>query len=116
MPTAGRQAITSRRTMETSTVVQGAPARRLPLFFIGVLLFFAGFVAYAIQMSMHRLTMPWYIPISATAGVLLMLFSAWQRRSIVRGVFACMFLLACGSLWYMALVGTRTPQYAGPAQ
>jgi hypothetical protein len=100
--------------MENTPTINTAP-RRWPFFFIGVLLFIVGPVAYAIQMNMHRLSMPWYIPILSTIGVLLMLLSVVQRRGIVRIVFLVLFMLFCGFEW-MSLLATSTPKYVGPAQ
>src|SRR4029078_12585016 len=64
---------------------------------------------------MHRLAMPWYIPILATVGALLMLLSVVQRRGIVRIALLILFVLACGFEW-VALMQTSTPKYVGPAQ
>jgi hypothetical protein len=91
-------------------------ARRWPWLMIGVLLFVSGPVVYALQVGAGRLQMPWYLPVLATCGVLLMAVSVWQRRGIVRSVALAVFVLLCGSGWYFVLVASKTPLYVGPAQ
>ena len=39
------------------------PPRRWPLFLLGVLLFVAGPILYAIQFSSGVLFVPWYVPV-----------------------------------------------------
>jgi hypothetical protein len=101
-------------TIETTETRQ-APPRRLPWFAAGVLLFVAGPLLYAWQFSQGRLGMPWYAPGLATLGVVLMAFSAWQRRGLARCVGLALFGLLCGFQWFLVLVATRTPAYTGPA-
>jgi hypothetical protein len=107
--------MTVEANMENASTIKATPVRRWPFFFIGVLLFIAAPVAYAIQISLHRLSMPWYIPILWTVGVLLMALSVLQRRGIVRSALLVVFVLVCGFGW-AALLGTKTPEYTGPAE
>ncbi len=93
-----------------------APPRRLPLFLLGVVLFFLGPALYAIQFRMHVLTLPWYLPALATIGVFFMTISVGQHGGRVRTAFLFLLILVCGFEWYMLLVGTRTPLYTGPGE
>jgi len=101
--------------MENAPTIKKTASRHWLLFILGVLLFVAGPVAFSIQMNMHRLMMPWYIPILATAGVLLMLLSVVRRWGLVRIALLILFVLACGFEW-VALMKSSTPKYVGPAQ
>ena len=90
--------------------------RRWPLFTGGLLLFLAGPALYAVQISLKHLWMAWYMPLLASLGVVLMIASVWQRRSVLRGVALAFFALLCGGEWYLMLVASKTPAYTGPAQ
>jgi hypothetical protein len=100
----------------TGTVTAARPTRHWPLFLLGVLLFVAGPAIYAVEFQMKHLKTPWYAPIMATAGVLLMAVSVIQRRGILRIVGLVLFALLCGLEWLTLLVGMATPSYSGPAQ
>jgi hypothetical protein len=93
-----------------------AAPRRWPLFLLGVLLFFLGPALYVVQISLGHLWMPWYLPLLASVGVVLMLMSAWRRRGVLRIAGLMVFVLLCGVEWYLVLVATKTPLYTGPAQ
>ena len=58
----------------------------------------------------------WYIPILSSAGVGLLVLSAWRRRGIVRIVFLALFAVVCGFEWFIFAVAARSPAYTGPAQ
>src|SRR5436309_11574893 len=89
-------------------------APRRPLYLLGVLLVLLGPVLYFIQLQLHYLKTPWYLPVLASAGVLLMALSLRQRRGIFRIVFLLLFALVCGFEWFMILVAFKTPAYTGP--
>lgn len=93
-----------------------APPRRRPLFSLGVVLFFLGVIIYIVQFNLKQLVAPWYVPVLATGGVLLMGLSAWQRPGILRIAGFVLFALLCAGEWLMVLVGFKTPDYTGPAQ
>lgn len=99
----------------TETAV-AAPPRRRPLFLLGFLFFLLGpGVAYALVRLGH-FGVPWYMPILATVGVLLMAVSARRRRGFWRVAGLVLFVALCGFEWYFFLIATRTPVYTGPAQ
>src|SRR5438876_1300183 len=90
--------------------------RRRPLFLLGVLLFLLGPVLYVVLFSLKHLGLPWYVPVLGTVGVVLMFLSVWQRPGILRGAALILFVLLCAGEWFVGLVLTRTPAYAGPAR
>jgi hypothetical protein len=106
----------SEEAMNNASSATAAPPRRWPLFLLGVLLFFLGPIAYFVQISQGQLWMPWYTPILASAGVLLMLVSVVQRPGIFRIAGLMLFALLCAAQWFFMLVGARSPEYTGPAQ
>jgi hypothetical protein len=99
-----------------STTVPDAPASRWPFFLIGVVLFILGPVIYAVQSISAIPPTPWYLPILATLGVVLMLLSVVQRGGILRIIFLVPFAVLCAFEWYMLTVMSVTPAYTGPAQ
>ncbi len=103
-------------TVSVETATASAPARRWPLFLVGILLFFLGPVIYAVQVQAKQLETPWYALVLATIGVLLMTASVWQRGGVLRTAGLVLFVLVCGLEWYMVLVTAKTPLYTGPAQ
>jgi hypothetical protein len=94
------------------------PRKRKPgrwLLAIGVALPLAGVLAFIAQMSLGRLSFPWYLPAAGTAGVLLLVAALWRGRSVWRVLaFAVILLLVVGE-WAL-VVGLRLPSYAGPIE
>jgi len=86
------------------------------LFIAGILLFVLGPAIYAVQFHVGRLEVPWYAPLLASAGVAFMILSVWRRRGVVRMLLLVLFTLACGFEWFIVVVASATPTYAGPAQ
>lgn len=90
--------------------------RRVPLFLLGVGLFVLGPAIYAFQLHAKHLVVPWHVPLLATAGVVCMLASVWQRRGVLRGVGALVFFTVCALEWLLVGIVFKTPAYTGPAQ
>jgi hypothetical protein len=80
---------------------------------LGLLLSAAGLAAYFAQLSAHRLAAPWYLPVSATLGVIFVATSLWQARTILRILCLLLALLFAGAEWAFLLT-TRQPAYSGP--
>jgi hypothetical protein len=72
-----------------------------------------GVLGYFVQLSMQRLSTPWYLPISATLGVLLIVVSLWQARTFWRILALVLVVLLAGTEW-VVLLRARLPAYAGP--
>ena len=94
-----------------------APRRLWPFFMVGILLFVLGPAIYVLQIRLKQLdVMPWYVPGMASAGVVCLAISFWQRRGLLRTIALVLFTVVCGFEWYFALVLARTPDYTGPGQ
>ena len=90
--------------------------RHWPLFLAGILLFLIGPPVYFVEFRLRHLGVPWYVPLLASAGVVLMAASIWRRRGIIRTLVLALFTIACGLEWFLLAVGTKSPPYNGPAQ
>jgi hypothetical protein len=80
---------------------------------LGIAGYAAQLAGYADRLGVHRLYNPWYVPIAATVGALLLVASLWQARSVWRWVALVLLVLLAGFEW-TALLGARLPAYAGP--
>jgi hypothetical protein len=101
---------------QSQTSPAAAPSRRWLFFLVGVLLFIAGPALYAWQLSAGRLTMPWYLPVMATLGLLFMARAVWLRPGVIGIIGLLLFAALCGLEWFGMLVLMNTPDYTGPAQ
>ena len=72
-----------------------------------------GVAAYAVQLSLRRLMLPWYTPAAALLGVVLVAVSLGKRRSVWR-VLALVVVVLLAGFEFMALNAMRLPPYAGP--
>jgi hypothetical protein len=70
-------------------------------------------IAYTVQMSLQRLIVPWYLPIMASLGVVLVVLSIWKRRTVVRVLALVFVVLLAGASWAF-LFAVRLPRYTGP--
>jgi hypothetical protein len=98
-----------------STASSTAP-RRYPgrvLLTLGLMVAVAGVVSYAVQIWAEHLATPWYLPIVGTLGLVCVVVSLCQARSIWRLLALILVLLLTGGEWAM-LLGGRQPPYAGP--
>jgi hypothetical protein len=79
----------------------------------GLALGVLGVVAYAVQMSLQKLMAPWYMPILALLGVIVVAISVVERRTLVRMVaLLAVGFLATAELGFLYAV--RLPAYSGP--
>jgi hypothetical protein len=84
---------------------------------LGVGLFLLGFLLNFVQIFVLKfLVTPWYVPILATAGVLLALVSVRQRPTWTRVIAFLALVLLCAGGWYFFLSISRLPEYKGPVQ
>lgn len=98
-----------------TTPSASTPRRYLGRLFltVGLALAALGVIGYAVQLSMHRLTAPWYMPCAATVGAVLLAVSLWQTRTRWRVLALLLVLLVAGAEWTF-LLAARLPAYAGP--
>jgi hypothetical protein len=99
---------------EANVPQTGSRAGKVPLYSLGLLLLVGGIVIYVVQFNMRQLVVPWYMPIMATVGSLLMLVAYLQRRSALRLAGFILADLVTIVLWLFLLVFTVVPAYAGP--
>ncbi len=88
-----------------------APGRRLSL--SGLLVAALGVAAYATQVAAGRLIMPWYLPVSATLGAVLIALALRRKRGVLRAIGLVAILLLAAAEWTF-LFATRLPPYTGP--
>jgi hypothetical protein len=80
---------------------------------LGVALAVMGVAAYAVQISLQRLMAPWYMPILASLGVVLVFMSMLQSRTVWR-VLALLAIVGLASAEWAILYALRLPAYTGP--
>jgi hypothetical protein len=90
-----------------------APNSGRGLLALGLGLTILGIAAYAAQLWAQRLTIPWYLPPTATLGVVCVIAALWRRRTVVRWLALVLVVLLAGAEW-LFVVGTRLPRYTGP--
>jgi hypothetical protein len=99
---------------QTPAGVRRHPGRLFLL--LGMLLPFVGIAIYAFQVQAKVLHTPLYIPILATAGLLLIILALVQSRSIVRWLAAVIFTAFAAMLWAVFGVLMNVPEYTGPVK
>jgi hypothetical protein len=80
---------------------------------LGLLLTVLGIVGYVVQISMGRLFAPWYVPISATVGLVCIFLALGKRRTVWRWLALALVVLFAGAEWAIML-GAQLPPYTGP--
>lgn len=98
-------------TLSTATAPRRRPGRLFLVLGLGVTAL--GVIGYVAQLTAHRLTAPWYMPIAATLGVVLIIASLWQARTVWRVLALLLVGLLAGAEWTF-LLATRLPPYTGP--
>jgi hypothetical protein len=84
---------------------------------LGIGLCLLGIVFNFVQiLLLKHLVTPWYLPIMATAGVLLALVSVRLRPTWVRIVGLVLLALLTGLEWFFLLSLARLPEYKGPVE
>jgi hypothetical protein len=80
---------------------------------LGLVLAFFGVIAYGLQITAKRLMAPWYMPTLAALGVVVVVASLVERRTVWRWVALLAVVLLTGAelaLFY----ALRLPPYTGP--
>jgi hypothetical protein len=80
---------------------------------LGLGLAVLGVVAYVAQIALERLIVPWYMPVLASLGVVLVIISLVERRTIWRILALMLVVLLAGAEWAM-IYALRLPSYTGP--
>ena len=85
-------------------------------FWTGIAACLLGPVLMAAQIALKYLGVPWYSPILATLGALLIVAAVVQRRSIPRLIVLMLVAVFAGLQWYFLGVLMKLPDYSGPAR
>ena len=86
------------------------------LLWAGMALAVAAVVVMLVQFFLLQLLIvPWYVPIVTAGGAVLVAWSLARRASVVR-VVMLVLLVALAALEWVALAGSKLPEYTGPAQ
>ena len=80
---------------------------------VGLLAAVLGVIGYVIQLKAQRLTVPWYMPIAATVGLVFVIASLWQARTVWRVLALLLVALLAGGGWAFLWL-MRLPAYTGP--
>jgi hypothetical protein len=99
---------------QTGTETRRHPGRLYLV--LGMVVALAGLGIYAIQLHAKVLTTPWYVPILAMAGVVLLVLALVQSRSVWRWAACVLFFLLAAGEWLMLLVLLGAPAYTGPVK
>jgi FtsH-binding integral membrane protein len=83
------------------------------LLLLGLGLAVLGVVAYVVQISLERLIIPWYMPALASLGVVLVVMSLMERRTVWR-VLALLTVLLLTGAELAFFYAVRLPPYTGP--
>jgi hypothetical protein len=109
--TGSHSEIPGRMTNATNTAPAPSGGRLLML--AGLVVPLLGVAAYAVQLSLERLMLPWYMPAAALVGVALVVASLWKRWTLWR-VLALVVVALLGGFELMAYSTLRLPPYTGP--
>ena len=101
--------------MNTSTTATRPQSGGRGLLALGLFLTIVGIVVYTSQVLRGRLAAPWYMPLLASLGLVLVIVSLWYKRTIWRILALVLALLLTGGEWAF-LLGLPTPPYPGPVQ
>ena len=72
-----------------------------------------GIIAYVLQIRAHRLTAPWYMPVLATLGVVLVVVALQRARNVWRFLALGLVVLLAAAEWTF-LLSLGLPKYTGP--
>src|SRR3954466_8317160 len=99
--------------MSTATPTAAKPGRGL--LFLGLACTFLGIAGYMVQVSQSHLTTPWYLPITALLGVVLVIQSLRGKRTVWRWLTLVLVICIAG-FEGLFLFAMRLPAYAGPLE
>ncbi|HEY7309963.1 MAG TPA: hypothetical protein VH643_11440 [Gemmataceae bacterium] len=99
--------------MATSSTLEPRRASGRLFLLLGIAVAVLGVIAYVVQIKAQRLTAPWYVPIAATIGLLLVVVSLWRGRTVWRALVLVLLVLFAGAAWAFMLTA-RLPPYTGP--
>jgi hypothetical protein len=103
------------------TAVAAAPqvnqrSRGRTSFWAGICICLLGLVLATIQFGLKYLFVPWYSPVLATLGALLLLVAVAIRVSVPRVIGLVLVAAFAGLQWYFLVALIKLPPYEGPAR
>jgi len=101
--------------MNTTTTLAPPRVRGRPLVALGFGLAAIGLIAYVVQLVLHSLMTPWYLPVLATLGALVLVVALWKARTVWRFLVLLLVVLFAAAAWTF-LFAARLPAYAGPVE
>ncbi len=99
--------------MTSSPVATPNRSRGRLLLLSGLCLAVLGMAAYAVQLLLARLMVPWYMPAMTLLGVVLIAMSVRKARTLSR-VLALLASVVLAGLQLAFLSAVRLPPYTGP--
>ncbi len=102
-------------TMTTTAPVNDRPRGRLFLW-LGIAAGLLGIGLTMLQFSLKQLVVPWHMPVLATIGAALVVYSLVHRRSVVRFIALGLLVILAGFQWFFLVSLARLPEYTGPAR
>jgi hypothetical protein len=99
--------------MNTTTTLAPPRVPGRPLVALGFGLAAFGLITYVVQLAMQSLMTPWYLPVLATLGALVLVAALWQARTVWRILILVLVVLFAAAGWTF-LLAARLPAYAGP--
>jgi hypothetical protein len=73
-----------------------------------------GPVLYVFQLQAKILSVPWYVPTLASAGVALLVIAMLRTPTIWRGAILLLGGFLAGAEWYFLVSVSKVPAYSGP--
>lgn len=103
-------------TAVPTTAPATARSRGRGLLWAGIAVGLLGIPLYFVQFSLGMFTVPWYQPVLATLGALLLLGAVARRRSVTRLTALVVIAAFAGLDWYFLVSVSKLPSYEGPAR
>ena len=85
-------------------------------FWAGIAACLLGVALVYVQFRLKHLFVPWYSPVLATVGAVLLLLSVARRWSILRVIALVLVAVLAGFEWYVVASFLKLPDYEGPVR
>jgi hypothetical protein len=85
-----------------------------PLLWVGIGVSLAGIVVYMLQLMIHVLKTPWYVPIVGAAGAVMIFASFLRRPTVTRAVVLALFVALTALEWWFIGIYVNLGPYSGP--
>jgi hypothetical protein len=85
-------------------------------FWVGIAACVLGLALAVVQFGLKHLFVPWYAPVLATLGAVLLLVAVARRPGVVRIVVLLVITALAGLEWFFLVSLMKLPAYEGPAQ